>query len=52
MRVGGLRRITASPHLAFGDQGVPDLIPPNAVRIFEVEHLDVRSAGREGPWLT
>ena len=52
MRVGGVRRITVSPHLAYGDRGVPGLIPPNAVLIFEVELLDARSAGRDGSYTT
>jgi FKBP-type peptidyl-prolyl cis-trans isomerase len=48
MRIGGLRRITVSPHLAYRESGVPGRSPPNAVLIFEVELLDVRSVGREG----
>jgi FKBP-type peptidyl-prolyl cis-trans isomerase len=48
MRVGGLRRITVSPHLAYGEGGISGLIPANAVLIFEVELLDVRSARRDG----
>lgn len=40
MRVGGLRRVRVSPHLAYGAAGVPGLIPPNAVLTFEVELLD------------
>ncbi len=42
MRVGGLNRLTISPHLGYGGAGVPGLIPPDAVLIFEVELLDVR----------
>jgi peptidylprolyl isomerase len=42
MRVGGRRRLVISPHLAYGTSGVPGVIPPNAVVIFEVELLDVR----------
>ncbi len=42
MRVGGLRRLTISPYLAYRGAGVPGLIPPNAVLVFEVELLDVR----------
>ncbi len=41
MRVGGLRRITVSPHLAYRGEGVMGAIPPNAVLIFDVELLDV-----------
>lgn len=42
MRVGGRRRITVGPHLAYGSAGVPGVIPPDAVLIFEVELLEVR----------
>ena len=42
MRVGGLRRLTVSPHLAYGATGVPGVIPPDAVLVFEVELLGVR----------
>ena len=41
MRVGGLRRVRVSPHLAYGVTGVPGLIPANAVLTFEVELLEV-----------
>src|SRR4051812_13865970 len=44
MRVGGLRRLTVSPHLAYGRAGVPGVIPPDAVLVFEVELLDVRQS--------
>jgi len=36
MKVGGYRKVRISPHLAYRDQGVPDLIPPNAVLIVEI----------------
>lgn len=47
MRVGGLRRLTVSPHLAYGGAGVPGVIPPDAVLVFEVELIDVRPS--DGP---
>ncbi|MCW3097791.1 MAG: 46 kDa FK506-binding nuclear protein-like isoform [Chthonomonadaceae bacterium] len=43
MRVGGRRRFRASPHLAYGESGVPEMIPPNAVLVFDVELLEVTS---------
>ncbi len=41
MRAGGRRRVRVSPHLAYGEAGVPGIIPPNAVLVFEVELLAV-----------
>lgn len=41
MRVGGRRRIRFGPHLAYGEKGVPGVIPPNAVLVYEVELLEV-----------
>jgi FKBP-type peptidyl-prolyl cis-trans isomerase len=40
MRVGGIRKLRISPHLAYRDQAVTG-IPPNAVLDFEVELLDL-----------
>jgi hypothetical protein len=45
MRVGGVRRLVISPHLAFGTQGVPGRVPPNALLRCEVELLEVREPG-------
>ena len=42
MRIGGTRRLKISPHLAFGEPGVPGVIPENAVLIAEVTVLDER----------
>jgi hypothetical protein len=42
MRVGGKREILISPHLAYGERGVPGLIPANALLRCEVELLEIR----------
>jgi hypothetical protein len=49
MRVGGRRKITVSPHLGYGAEGLPDKIPANAVLRFEVELLEVRKSGEVKP---
>jgi FK506-binding nuclear protein len=40
MRVGGRRRFRASPHLSYGEVGVPEMIPSNAVLVFDVKLLE------------
>ena len=42
MKVGGLRRCTIPPALAYGSQGSGTTIPPNATLIFELELLTVQ----------
>ena len=39
MRTNGLRRIEVPAHLAYGEAGVPDLVPPDADMVFEIELL-------------
>ena len=41
MRVGGRRRLHVGPHLAYRDQGVPGVVPPNAKLVIDVELLAV-----------
>jgi len=36
MKTGGYRKVRISPHLAYRDEGLPDLIPPNAVLVVEI----------------
>jgi hypothetical protein len=42
MRVGGVRQILISPHLAYGDAGIPGRIPANALLRCQVELLEIR----------
>lgn len=44
MKSGGTRRVKISPHLGYQETGVQNRIPANAVLIYEIEVLAVRSA--------
>ena len=47
MRVGGTRRLEIAPHLAYGDRGVPGIIPAGAVLTAEITIRDeVRYVGQ------
>ena len=43
MRVGGMRRLEMAPHLAYGDRGVPGVIPSAAGLTAEITILDAVS---------
>lgn len=36
MKTGGYRKVEVSPHLAFGEKGLPGLVPANAVLFIEL----------------
>jgi hypothetical protein len=44
MNVGGTRRLEIAPHLAYGDRGVPEVIPAKALLIAEMTVLESRSS--------
>jgi FKBP-type peptidyl-prolyl cis-trans isomerase len=41
MKAGGRRRLTVPPSLAYGEEGVPGLVPPEATLLFEVHLIEI-----------
>ena len=46
MKAGGYRKVRISPHLAYRDKGIPDMIPTDAVLVCEIwlrhiEHKEI-----------
>ncbi len=47
MCIGGRRRLKISPHLAYGERGIPGRVPPNAAIVAEIEFIEERTMYQE-----